>query len=229
MAEAAPLPRAPARPRLQTGSRSSGAFLRSDHVLAEDLLARLARRHHDWKFPAIHDGDTVGKRQHLVQLGGHEKNRLSSRTRFEQPLMDELDGSDVDTASRLRREQDREAATHLARNHNLLLISAGQGPRAECRVGGPDVERRNLIARVGHDRRLLDHVFAAELFLEPENEVVRDRVLEDEAAAMPVFGDVRESFVVALVDSLRRDVDGIDKNLTEVNLPQTGKSLDQLG
>src|SRR5688500_11754447 len=106
--------------------------------------------------------------------------------------MNELDGADIYTAGRLGREQNSERLTHLSGDHDLLLISTGKIAGCDLAVGRTDVELGDLCLRVFPDSITVEHAStASELFLAAENEVVGDRIVEDETAMMPVFRNVR--------------------------------------
>ena len=65
-------------------------------------------------------------------------------------LVDELDRADVDAAGGLRGHEQREVAAQLAREHDLLLVAAGEAAdgrvdalRADVELG--DFSRRELV------------------------------------------------------------------------------------
>ena len=57
-----------------------------------------------------------------------------------QLAMDEFDGADIDAARRLADQQHLGLARHLARQHQLLLVAAGEVRRAQRRRARPHVE-----------------------------------------------------------------------------------------
>ena len=59
--------------------------------------------------------------------------------------VNELDRAHVHAARRLRGEQHLKRAAHLARDDDLLLVAARQRARRQRRIGGPDVERLDLL------------------------------------------------------------------------------------
>ena len=63
------------------------------------------RRHHRDESSAVHDRDAIGRGEHFGEVGAHEQDGLARARARTQLLVDELDGADVDTARRLRREQ----------------------------------------------------------------------------------------------------------------------------
>ena len=66
-------------------------------------------------------------------------------------LVDEFDRADVDAAGRLPDQQDLGIALDLARQHDLLLVAAGEIGGLEQGRARADVERLHLLLGVGHD------------------------------------------------------------------------------
>src|SRR5205085_6412426 len=99
------------------------------HRDAELFLADLRRILADDAALVDHE-NPVGERQDLVELERHEEDG-SSRVAFgHEPLVHELDRADVEASSRLRRDQHPRVPRDLARDDDLLLISAGERPGA---------------------------------------------------------------------------------------------------
>ncbi len=90
--------------------------------------------------PAFITDDSVRERQDLVQLDRDQQDGAALRLQLHQLGVDELDGADVDAARRLADQQDARAGVDLARQHDLLLVAAGEAARAQPRVGRADVE-----------------------------------------------------------------------------------------
>ena len=107
-------------------------------------LASRARQHGD-ESSAVHHRDAIGEREHLGELGRDEQDRLARVARRAQLRVNELDRADVDAARRLRGEQHLKSRAHLARDHDLLLVAAGERARRQQRIGRADVERRDLL------------------------------------------------------------------------------------
>src|SRR6266851_5239618 len=162
------------------------------HQQAEPSLIRFGRLEaHDP--PLIHHRYPVRKRAHLVELSRDQKNRRALIPLLHQPAMDELDGPDVDTARRLGREQDLRVAGHLAGDDDLLLVSARQRPRRRLDAGCADVElldqaSRPVLDRVESQQEAVPR--EQRRSLASENEVVGDRIVQDEADATPVLRNV---------------------------------------
>ena len=66
-------------------------------------------------------------------------------------VVDELDGADVDAARRLADDQHVRVPLHLAGEHDLLLVAAGEIGGLQPLVGRPDVELLDLLLRVAAD------------------------------------------------------------------------------
>ncbi len=142
--------------------------------------------------------------------------------------MNELDCAYVNAARRLRREQDRESPSHLASDDHLLLIPARQSPCGEKGIGRPDIKGCDRPHRVLLHAITVDDTVSGEILLNTENEIVGDRVLENQPATVPVFGYVGESRIVPLRDAAPCDFDPIDQDLAGGTGPQTGERFDQL-
>src|SRR5207249_1963196 len=90
------------------------------------------------------------------------------------------------------------AAAHFARDDNLLLVAARERASGKRRVSRPNVVFRDEIARVRRDAGAVERRASCETMLLAEDEVVRDRILEHEAALVAVFRDVRQTGVASL-------------------------------
>ena len=66
------------------------------------------------------------EREDLVEFDRHQQHRLARVAQGDDALVDELDRADVDAARRLADQNDRGIALDLARQHDLLLIAAGE-------------------------------------------------------------------------------------------------------
>ena len=100
---------------------------------------------------AQHD-DAVGEREDLVEFDRDQQHRLAGVALGDDALVDEFDRADVDAARRLADQQDLRIALDLARQHELLLIAAGEIGGLEQRRARPDVEGLHLLVGVGDDR-----------------------------------------------------------------------------
>ena len=76
--------------------------------------------------PPYMTATTIGERQDLGEIGGHEENSLSRSPCTAKLCMDELSiAPHIHAARRLCREQHTKIASHFARNDDLLLIPPG--------------------------------------------------------------------------------------------------------
>ena len=79
------------------------------------------------------------ERADLVELDRDQQHRLAAVAHVDQPPVDELDGADIDAARRLADDQHARVLLHLARQHDLLLVAAGEIGGLQPRIGRPDV------------------------------------------------------------------------------------------
>ena len=163
-------------------------------------------RHHHGEFAAVHHRDAIRQREDFVELGADEQDRLALRARVEQLLVNELDRADIDAARWLRREEHGEVLCPISRAiDDLLLIAARERARGKTADWAAGCRRRRS-PRIAFSITRSRSMIAAfrEMLLDAENQVVGDRVLEDQSAAVPVFGNVREAGIVALLQRVRR-------------------------
>src|SRR2546423_1798558 len=120
--------------------------------------------------------------------------------------MNEFDGADVDATGRLGGEQHLERAAHLAGDDDLLLVAAGQRTRGEHRIVGPNVERLNLPPRVLEYAVEIEAHAVREMMLLAEDQVLSHGIVEDQAALVAVFRNVRQSRIAAPFHGETRDV-----------------------
>src|SRR5271165_4186693 len=137
---------------MASGANSYGALVEARHqeaeVLSVDLLGLSLAR----DAPAAKHDDAVGQGEYLVELDGHQQQRLARVALGDDALVDEFDRADVDAARRLADQKDLRVALDLAREHELLLIAAGEIGGLEQRRARPHVEGLHLALRVGYDR-----------------------------------------------------------------------------
>ena len=87
----------------------------------------------------VDDQDAVRERQDLVQLERDQKHGLAVVASPDQLAMNEFDRADVEAAGRLGGDQDARLASDLTREHDLLLITAGECSCACLRAPAADV------------------------------------------------------------------------------------------
>src|ERR1700704_6328686 len=110
--------------------------------------------------------------------------------------MDELDGSDVHTARRLRRQKHLWVACHLTGDDDLLLVAARQRPRRCLDAGRANVEFLDQPSRPVADRvEAQKQVMPAEQrrAFPSQDEVVSDRIIQHEADPAAVFWYVTDA------------------------------------
>ena len=147
---------AKAATRLSTGSRAMstqrGSSCRSSagaHAAASrdaghhqaELAARRPRRaaprRRSW--PSNITRMRSASDQDLVELDRDQQDRLAGVAQRDEPAVDELDGADIDAARRLADEQQLGIALDLARQHDLLLVAAGEVGGLQPRIRRPHV------------------------------------------------------------------------------------------
>ena len=109
--------------------------------------------------------------------------------------MDEFNGADIDTASRLRADEQHRVALELPRDDHLLLISAAQRAHSGARRWRP-----NIVARDEHGG-VATHAGAIEqpalrgrrAPMATEHQILGDAEVQHQSAPMPILRDVRQS------------------------------------
>ena len=96
---------------------------------------------------AAHHQDAVGQREDLVELDRDQQDRLAGVAQRDEAAVDELDRADVDAARRLADEQHLRVALDLARQHDLLLVAAGEFGGLQPRRRRADVVALHLARR----------------------------------------------------------------------------------
>ena len=88
---------------------------------------------------AQHD-DPIGERENLVELDRNQEHRLAGVALGDDAAVDEFDRADIDAARRLANQHDARLMIDFARQHQLLLIAAGEIGGLEQRIARADVE-----------------------------------------------------------------------------------------
>ena len=81
----------------------------------------------------------------------------------------------------------------LPADDQLLLVPAGQRPRGQRRIRGADVERVDDLIRAAADRLAVEKDSARRhrlAIVHPEDRILREIEVEQQAALVPVFGDL---------------------------------------
>src|SRR5688500_17445538 len=86
------------------------------------------------------DQQTIGKTRYLFELRRNQQDGTTGIAQTDQLSMNELDRADIDTARRLRDQQQLRLNVILASDDQLLLIATGERPRRKCRVWWSNVE-----------------------------------------------------------------------------------------
>ena len=77
---------------------------------------------------------------------------LAALAHFDDAAVDEFDGADIDAACRLADDENTRVLFHFPRQHDLLLVAAGEIRRLQARITGPYVVFLDLVLGVGHAR-----------------------------------------------------------------------------
>src|SRR5271168_466278 len=96
--------------------------------------------------------DSVGQRENLVEFDGNQQHRLARVAQRDDAFVDEFDRADIDAARRLSHQDDGGIAVDLAREHDLLLVAAGEIGGLEQRRPRADVVGLHLRRLVRDDR-----------------------------------------------------------------------------
>src|SRR5678816_565171 len=91
----------------------------------------------------MNDQQTIGKTSHFLEFGGYEQDRAPVVTQTHKLTVYELNRTDVDAARRLRHEQKLRRDMILATDDQLLLVTARQRARRQCRVWWANVKALN--------------------------------------------------------------------------------------
>ena len=176
--------------------------------------------------PAVaHHQDPVGHADHLGQLARHHQDADAVGREGAHQLVDAVLGADVDAAGRLVHQHDPRPGGQPARQHDLLLVAAGE--ELDLLVHGP--------GRHGHRREQAGHL-APRLRRTPREDrahhaerVVEDRLVESETGRLAVLGDHRESGPDRLPRGGRAAGAAVDDHLAAGERPDPEHRLEQLG
>jgi hypothetical protein len=91
-----------------------------------DFFRGRERRVHLASYPAVVEHEkAIGKRCHLFQFRGDQKDGATGIAHRDDLAVDEFDGADIDPSRRLRNQQEDRWQLELAADDQLLLIAAG--------------------------------------------------------------------------------------------------------
>src|SRR5262249_12075363 len=188
--------RAPGREAGRDRSSRSLAPSRARHGDAELLFADV-RRELAHELTLVNDEDAVREREDLVELERDEQNRSSGVALRDEAAVDELDRADVETARRLRRDEDARIAGDLPRENDLLLVASRERSVDGLRPAAAHVVLGQQPSRALEDAPRIEPAPARErrLVVVVERDVLGERELEHEAAPLPVLRDVAEPFL----------------------------------
>ena len=192
--------------RQRPARRAHAAFgfaqgrLGARHHQAERALVGAAGRHLAHDAAGEHHQDAVGERQDLVELDRDHQHGAALVAALHQLAMDEFDGADIDAARRLADQQHLGLARHLARQHQLLLVAAGEARRAQAGRARPHVEAFHQRGAMRADRRAVEQVVAAEgrPLLVAQDRRLRRLERRHHALAQAILGHVRQAQIAHL-------------------------------
>ena len=126
--------------RRRVWSAHATAFLpRAGHRDAELVLGD-ARSELAHDLALVDHEDPVGEGEDLFQLQRDEQDGTALVALLDEAAVDELDRADVETPRRLGRDQHLRVAIDLAREHDLLLVTAREATGERLRAAAADVE-----------------------------------------------------------------------------------------
>ena len=97
--------------------------------------------------PLEDDEDAVRERQDLLELERDEQDGAALVALLHEPAVHELDRPDVEAPRRLAGDEHPRVALDLAGDHDLLLVSAGEGRGERRRAAAAHVELLQQAAR----------------------------------------------------------------------------------
>src|SRR5581483_10563268 len=167
----------------------------------------------------------------LVELERDEQDRAAAVALGDEALVHVLDRADVQAARRLSGDQDLRVARDLTRDDHLLLVPAGEGAGARPRAAAADVEVLDQLPGAGDEAARVQPapLRIGLLRVVVERDVLRDRELEHEAAALPVLGDVADAEVEHPAGGdMMRDVAAGDRDRAGGRAQEARERVDQL-
>ena len=166
----------------------------AEHLEPDLLLRHLARVLADDLALVDHE-DPVREREDLVELERDEQDRAALVALGDEPPVEVLDRADVEAARRLRRDEHLRVAGDLPRGDELLLVAARERAGRRERPAAAHVELVDQVPRARNEplREEPAPTRVRRLRVVVQRDVLGERELEHEAAALPVLGDVTDA------------------------------------
>ena len=167
-----------------------------------------------------------------VELEGDEEDGLALVPLGDDPLVDILDGADVEPASGLGDDEGLGRAVDLARDNGLLLVPAGHRARRRgSALAAADVELADEALGVGPHGGLVEDAAPREgpAPVGVDDQVLVEPEVEDEAVLVTVLGDVPESQVEATLYCHARELASLEDDAAGLYLGEAGDGANELG
>ncbi len=181
---------------------------------------------------AEHHHDAVRERHHLVEFDRDQQDRAAGITDRDELAMDELDRADIDAARRLSDQQHARRGRDLARQHELLLVAAGEVGAAQRRTARADVELLHQPGAMVGDRAMMLQQRATErriVVIAEHRGLVRGECA-DQTAAQPILRHMRDAEPAhrrRIGGPQRRDLAPADREAACGGRPYSGEHIEQ--
>src|SRR5215204_2440056 len=173
--------------------------------------------------------NTVAEIHHLVEIEGDEEDAAALVTLRDKLLVDKLDGSHVETTSRLDGKEGIWLAMQFAGDDQLLLVSSRECPGRSVRGWSANVEGSHQPFGQCAAARVVDPTAGAEWCLlgVAQEHVLGERKGKHQPPSLAVLRDVGESHAAARVRASRGDVLALQQHPPALRTAQPGEHLDQ--
>ena len=178
--------------------------------------------------PAAHDDDAVAEPDQLRHFRRHDDHASPLRRERGDEAIDLLLGADVHAARRLVDDHDMGIEQHHFGEQQFLLIAAGHLARQQTLVSDPDIETAHGVVERAFFLGAIDERPAAKFFKRRQRQVGRDRLLEQQAFALAVLGEIDGSGAHAGAGVGPALGDAVEANLARA-LAQAEQGFEQLG
>ena len=162
-----------------------------EHRLADHVVGGV-RRKLGTHATTRKDDDAVGQRTQLVEVGTHDDDGGSSPRRCEDLGVDRARRGEIDPTRGVRHQQHPRVPLFdprdRPRDHELLLVPAGERPRHDRHVVGP-LRTRGAGARFAIHRVGVEEAVPREASQLAEEHVVADRCVEDQTLLVAILVD----------------------------------------